>query len=329
VGRSGLLIALPDLPPEGGEPPECRRRGPVVALAYPPGAVPPREVAPAETSACSGVTADPVTFAPWRDEAAAFACSFPHNLAWGCAVVAPFSQGRALAFGFPSAQNTAAAAAGFAFFEDTLFAAVATTDGRVVGFVAAGGAEARRGLLGAGGGGGQGLSISVEPRSASEAVVTWMTGAAGSANRVVMDGAGAAVGRPERVPRSVALVASSRLDVARTGRADPHVVAGPAAGPLVPVGGLDPAAATFGPALAEAAPSVWLLAWSEGLRRETKIRIARFDPAARAVTGPIVDVSTAGREAGWAELDARAGHAVVLWSEKTGAGWEIRAAEIR
>ena len=329
VGRSGVLIALPDGPSREREAPECKQRGPVVSLRFPIVSSPVQVAVPPDVDQCDGVSLDPIRLFRIRDEPAAIVGLFPHNLSWSASVGAPFSPGTSYRFGFPDAQHAASLSAGYAMVGERLFAAVSTTRGTLVGFVAGPDGASTRGLLSNDTPLEEALTILVEPTGDDRADVTWMDPRRGPARQVTMGSNGAAQGSIRTVPRPAQSAAPFRIEVRRAGRSDPHLVAGPAGGPVGPISGLDPAAATFGPSFVEVGTGAWLLVWSEGLRRDTRIRAARFDPSSLAIVGPIGDVSTPGLEAGWSQIDSFGSNAAVLWNEKHDGAWEVRAAALR
>jgi hypothetical protein len=146
----------------------------------------------------------------------------------------------------------------------------------------------------------------------------------GRATEATIGAGGERLGDPRRIITPAAMSPGIRVEVERASRrATPHVRIASGEGALQPVGGLEEAAATFGPDLAGS-----VLVWSEGLRDATHIRAARIDPQSLAVVGAIAEISTTGREAGFATIDSFGGHTVVAWDEKNGAVWEIHAAEL-
>jgi hypothetical protein len=236
----------------------------------------------------------------------------------------PFTPGAA-AESLPNlATEATARSTSFAFRDGTLFGAVATSDGRLMGYVAAEGRPAKRALL-------QPLrgtaSLVVEPRSATEATVTVLDDDE-DAIQLVMGSEATRVGEAATIPRPLAAGLPFEVSAVRE-PAPTHLAARAAStAPLAPIGGMDATAATFAPSVV-ALGAGHVLVWSEGLGDATRIRAARFDAARLALAGPIAEVSTSGREAGFAHVDAHGAHAVVAWDEKNGATWEVRAAELR
>lgn len=95
----------------------------------------------------------------------------------------------------------------------------------------------------------------------------------------------------------------------------------------VAIAGVDATASTFAPSLAlRGARGV--LSWSEGTGHTTRIRAAVLDLASGALAGPTTDVSTPGREAGYATVDSFGDHTVVAWDEKNGDAWEVHALDL-
>lgn len=306
---------------DGG--PDCSWAEAAVALPLPLGSKPAETlVAPDDSTGCASAPPDPLRLVRGAD-AALIACAYPVNLSWGCRVFGAAAPG----FGFAEKWHETAIAAGVGVRDGTLFAAAIARDSRrMVGFVSTGGGPIKKEILSeipddlelAG------AEVRVEPQSATAAQVTIVPAGKGKALRLVMNDKGARSGAATRLARPEP-PGALRVEMRKVGKT-PRLFAVAAGRPAAPVGGLPPDVASFGPSLAHAGER-WLLAWSEGMGKSTKLRLARLDPTTLAVGAPIA-ISTADREAGFASLDAVGGRTVVAWDEKSGDRWEVRVAEV-
>lgn len=331
VGAQGVLVvhttrARPRWDEDDRGNWDCTWADAVAQLGFPLGASPPRPIeSPGDSrGGCGLLHPDPVALVRRGDEAAFVTCGDHPYSNWTCTLARPFAAGAAWTT-LPNLANEATArAASFAYGGGTLFGAVATTDGRLMGYAAAEGQPPKRALL-------QPLRGAATPlvqaTSAAQATVTLLTDEA-TVTELVMSPEAARVGEPTTVPRPSPGGLPFEIVAARD-PAPTHLAGRTgAAAPWQPIAGLDPAATTFAPSVT-ASGAGHLLVWSEGTGDATRIRAARLTAAPLALAGPIADVSSTGREAGFASVDAFGGHAVVAWDEKNGDTWEIHVAELR
>jgi hypothetical protein len=310
-----------------GDGPDCEWGDGAVALPLPFGKAQKVLVGVDAGTGCVGDIPDPLRLVRVGDEPALVQCSYPVNLAWGCSVMIGTGSEKGRSFGLAKSTNDVAVASGYAARDGVVFGVAVTRMRNIVGFVAPAAGPARKELLETLPEGFEpaGATVRVEPRGASEALVT-IVPELGKALQLTMNGGGARVGKMKQI--AAPPPAGMRLAVERKGKGAPRIVGANGGGAMAPVAGLDAAAATFSPAVAEAAGG-WILAWSEGLGKTTRIRLARFDPKGWTIVGPIAQVSAGTDESGFVSAAGQGERAVLAWDEKVGKEWEVRAAEVR
>lgn len=130
-------------------------------------------------------------------------------------------------------------------------------------------------------------------------------------------------------PTTVDMIAPPDVELTtdRSERGAPSMVRLVRRGVMAPIAGLTTEVATFAAHFVTRGGRL-VAVWSEGTGTTTRIRAAVVDLATSAIVGPIVDVSSAGIEAGYATIDAFEDSIVVAWDEKQPDGWEVRAATL-
>ena len=311
---------------DGG--PDCSHAEAAVGLALPLGSKPPETlVAVDEGMGCVSAPADPLRLVSTGEDVALVACAYPVNLSWGCSILGPGPR----SLGFSEKWTDTAQLSGFASRDGTFFgAALARTSRRLVGFVGVGGQPLKKEILtevpdeleldGA--------SLRIDPQSGKEAIV-WILPRdfKRKALRLVMNDRAARVGTVQRLAAPEPQPgAPLRIEMRRQGKQPRLVALRPGKEPT-PLAGAPADAARFGPSLVEHQGS-WLLGWSEGMGKATRLRLARLDPSSLQL-GPPTEISPPDREAGFASLSALGGHLTVAWDQKAGETWEIRVAEVK